>query len=364
MFLTSFSLLLLCSTIGYQDKPNVSERLPRENLLLFRDPSGKTTPVTTTEDWQKRKAEVIRGMESVMGRLPGKEKRCPLEVKVEEEFDGGTYVRKLISYASEPNSRVTAYLCIPNDVLLKKRKASAVLCLHGTNNQIGHGTVVGIGNVTNRGYAMELAQRGYITLSPSYPLLAKYQPDLKALGWESGTLKAVWDNIRGLDYLETLPYLAHNNFGAVGQSLGGHNSVYTAVFDDRIKVIVSSCGLDSYLDYMGGNPKVWELEKGWCQTRYMPKLAGFKDRLEQIPFDFHEMIGSLAPRNTLIISPTMDSNFNADSVDRIAASAAKIYSLYKKPENLKVLHPEGGHDFNPEMREASFKLFDKVLEGK
>ena len=364
MLSTSLALVLLYSSCGYEEKSNAPTRLPRENLLLFRDATGKTNAVTSEEDWQKRKAEIIRGMESVMGKLPGKEKRCPLDVKVEEEFDGGNYVRKLISYASEPNSRVTAYLCIPKDVLSGKRKASAVLCLHGTNNQIGHATVVGIGNVTNRGYAMELAQRGYITLAPSYPLLAKYQPDLKALGWESGTLKAVWDNMRGLDYLETLPYLAHKNFGAVGQSLGGHNSVYTAVFDDRINVIVSSCGLDSYLDYMNGNPNVWELEKGWCQTRYMPKLASYKGRLEQIPFDFHEMIGALAPRNTLIISPTMDSNFKADSVDRVAASAGKIFSLYKKPENLKVLHPEGGHDFNPEMREAAFKLFDKILEGK
>jgi len=60
----------------------------------------------------------------------------------------------------------------------------------------------------------------------------------------------------------------------------------------------------------------------------------------------------------------MDSNFKAASVDRVAESAAKIFTLYKKPENLKVLHPEGGHDFAPEMREAAFKLFDQVLEGK
>ena len=33
----------------------------------------------------------------------------------------------------------------------------------------------------------ELAERGYVTLAPNYPLLAKYQPDLKALGWQSGT---------------------------------------------------------------------------------------------------------------------------------------------------------------------------------
>ena len=36
-----------------------------------------------------------------MGPLPGKEKRCALDVKVEEEVDSGSYVRQLISYASE-----------------------------------------------------------------------------------------------------------------------------------------------------------------------------------------------------------------------------------------------------------------------
>ncbi len=44
--------------------------------------------------------------------------------------------------------------------------------------------------------------------------------------WESGTLKAVWDNLRGLDLLESLPYVnAQAGFGVIGHSLGGHNSV-------------------------------------------------------------------------------------------------------------------------------------------
>src|SRR5262249_7675531 len=262
-------------------------RLPRDNLLLYRGADGKPVAVKSVEDWAKRRAEVVRGMETVMGKLPGEAKRCTLDVKVEEEVDGGTYVRRLITYASEPGSRVPAYLLIPKDVLDGKKKAPAVLCLHGTNNVIGHGIIVGLGDTPNRGYALELAQRGYVTLAPNYPLLAKYQPDLKTLGWESGTLKAVWDNRRGLDLLASLPFVDHSKgFGAIGHSLGGHNSVYTAVFDDRLKVIVSSCGLDSYLDYYNGDPKNWDPERGWCQTRYMRKLADYKGRLADIPFDF------------------------------------------------------------------------------
>jgi acetyl esterase/lipase len=339
-------------------------RLPRDQLLVYRGPDGKPVPVKTAEDWAKRRAEVVRGMESVMGKLPGDDKRCPLDPKTEDEFDGGTYVRRLITYASEPGSRVPAYLLIPKAVLDGKKKVPAVLCLHGTNNVVGHGTVVGLGDNANRAYALELAQRGYVTLAPNYPLLAKYQPDLAKLGWESGTLKAVWDNRRGLDLLASLPFVDGSKLGAVGHSLGGHNSVYTAVFDDRLKVVVSSCGLDSYLDYYDGDEKNWEPEKGWCQTRYMRKLADYKGRLADIPFDFHEMIGALAPRHVLIIAPKKDTNFRADSVDRVAAAARPVFKLLGHEDRLKVEHPDCGHDFPPEMREEAYKLFDAVLAGK
>lgn len=338
--------------------------MPRDNLLLFRGADGGAQPVRSAEDWAKRRAEVVRGMEAVMGKLPGKEKRCPLDPKVEEEVDGGKYVRRLITYASEPGApRVPAYLCVPKAVLTGDRKVPAVLCLHGTDNVVGHGTVVGLGKNPNRNYAIELAERGYVTLAPNYPLLAKYQPDVRKLGWESGTLKAVWDNMRGLDYLESLPYVAGTAMGAVGHSLGGHNAVYTAVFDPRLKVVVSSCGLDSYLDYYNGDEKNWVPEKGWCQTRYMPRLADYKGRLGDIPFDFHEMIGALAPRHVLIIAPLKDSNFKHDSVDRIVAAAKPVFKLHGHEGRLRVLHPDCPHDFPPEMREEAYKLFDAVLKS-
>jgi dienelactone hydrolase len=339
-------------------------RLARDNLLAYRGDDGKPHPVTTVDDWARRRAGVVRAMEEVMGKLPGADKRCPLDPKTEEEADCGTYVRRLITYASEPGSRVPAYLCIPKDVLKGDKKAPAVLCAHPTDNVIGHGVVVGLGGKMNRGYAAELAERGYVTLAPSYPILAKYQPDLQKLGWESGTLKAVWDNTRGLDLLESLPFVdTSKGFGTIGHSLGGHNSVFTAVFDDRIKAVVSSCGLDSFLDYYDGKEANWQPEKGWCQTRYMPKLAKYKGRLADIPFDFHELIGALAPRHVLIVAPTKDSNFRADSVDRIAAAARPVFKLYGHPDRLRVEHPDGGHDFPPAMREEAYKLFDKTLAG-
>jgi len=341
------------------------DRLPRENLLLYRDTTGQAAPVRTAADWDKRRAEIVRGMEEVMGKLPGREKRVDLDVKQDEEVDCGTYVRRKITYQSEPGSRVPAYLCIPKAVLGGKTKAPAVLCLHPTDNAVGHGVVVGLGGKENRQYASELAERGYVTFAPNYPLLAKYQPDVKKLGWESGTLKAVWDNIRGLDYLESLPFVdAKNGFATIGHSLGGHNSVYTAVFEPRLKVVVSSCGLDSYLDYYNGDEKNWMPERGWVQTRYMLKLGNYKGRLKEIPFDFHEMIGALAPRHVFIVAPLKDSNFKHDSVDRIVAAAKPVFRLLGGEDRLKVTHPDCQHDFPNESRAEAYKLIDTVLKAK
>ena len=337
-------------------------RLERTNLLVFRDVTGNVQRVKSPTDWLQRRAEIVRGMERVMGVLPGKEKRGALDVKIEEETDCGSYVRRLITYQSEPGGRVPAYLLIPKDALSGKKKVPGILCLHPTDNTIGHKVVVGLGGKQNRQYAAELAERGFVTLAPSYPLLANYQPDLKALGWESGTLKAVWDNIRGLDLLESLSFVnAKAGFGTIGHSLGGHNSVYTGVLDQRLKVIVTSCGLDSYLDYYGGDAKNWQPERGWCQTRYMLKLASYNGRLAEIPFDFHELIGALAPRVCFINAPLKDSNFKWDSVDRVAAAASQIYKLHGKPENLLVEHPDCDHDFPDAMREKAYKLFEQHL---
>src|SRR5262245_43214064 len=81
-------------------------RLPRESLLVSHGPDGARKPVATTDDWLRRRNEIVAGMQAVMGRLPGPEKHCPLDMKIEEEVDCGSYVRRSITYRSEPGSRV------------------------------------------------------------------------------------------------------------------------------------------------------------------------------------------------------------------------------------------------------------------
>jgi dienelactone hydrolase len=363
---TKFSSLLALLFAGFVSggTPATLDRLPRTNLLVFQNRAGEVVPVKSKADWLKRRAGIVRSFESVAGTLPGRAKRCALEVRTDETTDCGGYERQLISYQSEPGSRVPAYLLIPKAALASRKKFPAALCLHPTDAQYGHRVAVEKLRDSYRAYAHDLAERGWVVLAPAYPLLANYQPDLKALGWESGTLKAVWDNQHGLDLLDSLPFVRRGKYGALGHSLGGHNAIYTAVFDERIRAVVSSCGFDSFLDYYGGNPDHWRPERGWCQTRYMPKLAAYRGRLAEIPFDFHELLAALAPRPVFVNAPLGDSNFQARSVDEIVTAASQAYALYGAKEDLRVEHPDTDHDFPDDVRQRAYRWLEEKLRGK
>ncbi len=331
------------------------ERLQHTNLLVFHDRTGAVKPIGSKSDWELRRLEILQDMQDVMGPLPGTNKLCALDVKVDQEVDCGTYVRRHLSYCSEPGCRVPAYLLIPKEALIGKTNLLAMLTLHPTDLEFGNRVLVEQLRPNYRAYARDLAERGFVVLAPAYPLMADYQPDLKSLGYTSGTMKAVWDNKRALDLLESLPFVRKGALGVLGHSLGGHNAIFTAVFDQRLKVVVSSCGFDSFVDYKNGDIT------GWTSQRYMPRLLEYRNRVAETPFDFYELIGALAPRPCFVNAPLHDSNFSASSVDRIMKAATAIYSLYGVPQNLAVVHPDSAHDFPPEARDAAYAFLERAL---
>ncbi|MCU0960010.1 MAG: alpha/beta hydrolase [Pirellulaceae bacterium] len=356
--LVSAVLVLLLLAVGNASEPT---RLDPFQLLEFRGEDGAVHPVTSGEQWQLRRAQIVAGMQRVMGTWPA-ESKTPLDVQIVEQADAGSYVRRLITYQSDPGCRTPAYLCIPKDVLAGSRPAPAALCLHPTDQAVGHQVVVGLGGRAGRSYAAELAARGYVTIAPSYPLLAKYWPALEQLGYLSGTMKAMWDNHRAIDVLSQTPGVElGRGVAAIGHSLGGHNAIFTAVFEPRISVVVTSCGFDSFGDYYDGAERNWFYGQGWCQLRYMPHLSDYRGRLKQIPFDFPELLAAIAPRMVFINAPLHDDNFRATSVDRCVTAARTVFELLGHSERLIVRHPDCGHDFPDAVREETYRVIDTVL---
>jgi dienelactone hydrolase len=322
------------------------------DLLTYRDSAGNAHPVGNVGEWAVRRAQILANMEKVMGPLPGPEKKVPLDVEVLETERLPGVVRKKITYASEKGHRVPAYLLLPDG---GKGPFAAMLSLHGTSG--GRGRTAGVGAEYPL-YALELAERGYVTIAPDYITLGDNLADPAAMGYASGTMKGIWDHIRAVDLLESLPEVDPARIGCLGLSLGGHNALFSAVFDPRIRAAVTSSGFDSFHDYMGGNLA------GWCQGRYMPRIETVygKDPA-RVPFDFHEVVAAIAPRPVFVHAPLGDTNFKVDSVRRCLAAAGKVYGLHGAGSSLVAIYPEGGHGFPPPAREQAYAFLGRHLAG-
>ena len=327
-------------------------------LLVVRDASGVETPVRSAADWQVRRDHILTHLQTVMGPLPGGERRVPLDVKVVETIDEPGFVRSKITYASEPGDRVPAWLLVPkSDEPRGRGRRPAMLCLHQTV-KIGKDEPVGLGGKPNLRYARELAGRGYVTLAPDYPTYGEHAVDPYALGYASASMKAIWDNLRGVDLLGSLAEVDPGRIGVIGHSLGGHNAIFTALFDARLKAVVSSCGFNSFPAYKEGNIA------GWSHKGYMPRLRDeYGLDLSRVPFDFPELIGALAPRAFFVNAPTRDANFAVAGVESCIASAGPVYRLLGVDDRLRAVHPDAEHDFPPEVRDQAYAFLDRFLKS-
>ena len=317
-------------------------------LLEYRD-AGGVHPVRTPEDWLKRRFHVLLGMQAVMGPLPTD--KGPLELRIDETTEADGYLRRRISFVADPGDRVPAYLLIPNDV---QSPTPAVLCLHQTT-KIGKGEPAGLGGRPSLHYAHELAQRGYVCLVPDYPSFGDYAYDFENDGYVSGSMKAIRNNRRAVDLLCELPDVDGDRIGCIGHSLGGHNTMFTAVFEPRIKAMVSCCGFTAFGKYYGGNLK------GWSSARYMPRIPSYGG-WRNMPFDFHEVVAAFAPRPFLAVAPLRDANFDNPGVREVIDAARKVYELHGVGDRLIARYPDSAHDFPEPDRQAAYAFLDRWLK--
>jgi hypothetical protein len=327
----------------------------KTRLLVYRDDAGHEHPITRPDQWAIRRRHILAHMQEVMGPLPDRTSVVPLDVQLSEETVVSGYIRKKLTFVAEKNDRVPAYLLIPVD---RKNRLPAVLCLHQTVS-IGKGEPVGLGKSRNLNYAEHLVQRGYVTLAPDYPSFGEYPYDFSRSSYQSGSMKAIWNNMRAIDLLQSLAEVDPERIGCIGHSLGGHNTLFTAVFDTRIKALVSNCGYTSFPKYFGGKLK------GWTSLRYMPRIASVYDSdPEKVPFDFTEVVASLAPRAFLSCSPLHDDNFEVSGVRDVMAAARPVYELLGATEKLAAYYPDCGHDFPPETWKVAYDWLDRWLKKK
>jgi dienelactone hydrolase len=325
------------------------------DTTVYQDADGQLRPIETPWDWGVRRWHILQGMQRAMGPFPESSRRVPLDVQVLGEEDAGTYVRRKITYAAEPGDRVPAYLLIPKQI---DGRAAAMLCLHPTS-PLGKAQICGLEGRPSRFYAHELAERGYVCLAPDYPSFGDYEYDFQAAGehYTSGSMKGIWNHIRGVDLLETMPEVHPDRIGCIGHSLGGHNALFVAAFDQRLRTVVTSCGFTAFARYYEGDLT------GWTSDRYMPRIRDvFGCDPRQVPFDFHELLAAMAPRPVFVNAPLQDSNFEVEGVREVMARAGEVYKRSSAADNVYVAYPDAQHDFPDEIRQAVYQWLDRRLK--
>jgi pimeloyl-ACP methyl ester carboxylesterase len=297
---------------------------------------------------------VLAHMQEVMGPLPGPERRVPADIRVHEEVRAGKFLRRKLTFATEPGDRLTAWLLTPNPM---NGRAPGIVCLHQTT-KIGKDEPVGLGSDPNLHYARELAESGLVALAPDYPNYGEYRVDPYGLGYTSATMKGIWNHMRAVDVLQSLPEVNSDRIGAIGHSLGGHNSLFLAAFDERIRATVTSCGFNSFRKYMGGNLA------GWSHNGYMPRIgSAYGCDPARMPFDFSDVLAAIAPRAVFVNAPLGDDNFEVSGVRDCVEAALPVFASLGAEKHFAVEYPEAGHDFPEPVRRRAYEFLARCVRG-
>jgi acetyl esterase/lipase len=327
------------------------------SLNWFKDDDGQLKPMKSSQDWAKRRAATLMAMQDVMGPLPDRSHLPLLDVQTRETVAREGYRRDTISFANLYDERVTAYLYIPVPVA-KNEKRSAILALQPTGMAGKEIVDGGIPGKMSRGYAAELASRGYVVIAPDYPSFGEQKDyDFKHSKYASGTMKAISDNMRCIDLLQSRDDVDPKRIAAIGHSLGGHNALFTAAFDERIAAVVTSCGWTPFHHYYGGKKLV-----NWAQDRYMPRVRDvYESNPDKMPFDFAEVIGAIAPRAVFTNSPLHDENFDVEGVRLAVKQIQPLYYLLGADDRFVVRYPDCAHDFPDALRQETYQFIERTL---
>ena len=115
-------------------------------------------------DWMSRRKTLMRNWLDLSGQFP--QEKCPLAPTMREVAQKDGITRYHVSFAAEPDDRVTAWLLVPDAA--RGQKNPAIICVHGTTRGTGKDRTVGLAGKwphdppdkppASRAYGLELAR--------------------------------------------------------------------------------------------------------------------------------------------------------------------------------------------------------------
>jgi dienelactone hydrolase len=305
--------------------------------------------IATQAEWAKEREALRLAWLERLGKPPDKPDSLDSRVEKTETPDG--YTRQLLSFRSEGDDRIPAYLLTPTG-LKEGEKRPAVVVFHQTTRDTFN-EPVGLGKKPELALALHLVKRGYITLSPECYILkdkdgwAKGQAaalEKRRPGW-TGMGKMTFDASRCVDFLETLPTVDKQRIGCIGHSLGAKEVLYAMAFEPRYRVGVFSEG--------GIGLRMSNWTDAWYLTEKMkphiPKL------------EHHQVLALVAPRPFLIVG---GDDADGDRSWAFIKEVLPVYELLADDDRVGLLNHKAKHTFPKEARQVAYRWLDHWLAFK
>lgn len=329
-------------------------RLTSQRLAAFH-------AIQSREDFQKWQTANRQKFLDLIGGLP--ETKTPLNAQTTGEFQREGYLVRKVIFESLPGFYVTANLYVPT---VDKPPYPAIL------TPLGH---------SDNGKAYDIYQhlfiglvkRGYVVLSydplgqgerlqywnfaNQTPLLSGPDSEHAMMGIQEYLLGQdvaryfIWDGIRGLDYLSSLPEVDASRLGVTGNSGGGTLTTYISMLDPRVR----AASIVTFLTSIPKKIEARDLDSDADSEQDIPGLLA-------AGIDHTEFVGMITPRPVLMGTATRDF-FPIEGARQTYQELQQLYAKLGVPERIKRVEFDHRHMYSQPLRESTYAWFDRWLKG-
>jgi hypothetical protein len=311
---------------------------PRQSPYRTLDDRFDPPHYTTSEAWNARAASVREQVLASAGLLPLPAK-TPLRPSIFGEVRRSDYTVSKVYFESLPGFFVTGNLYRP----LGDGPFPAILSPHG---HWAYGRLENTLVNSGPGRAINLARQGFVVFT--YDMVG-YNDSLQVPHTFSGPREylwglslsglQLWNSIRSLDFLETLPYVRRDAIGMTGESGGGTQTFLAAAVDPRIAVAAPVNMISLHM-------------QGGCLCENPPGL-----RLDTTNV---EIAATIAPRPLLMISATGD--WTAETLEVEYPAVRAVYTLLDASDRVRAVRITAEHNYNKDSREAMYAWMARWLK--
>ncbi len=289
--------------------------------------------------------------------LGGKPEAAPLDVQWGEtregstELDGGpvTWFRRELSYCSEPGIRVPAWLFTPPEpssgTAVRQQARPAVLYLHSHSGEYSGGRTESLTGKKRvpPGLGPRLVASGFTVLAADFRCFGDRSDESERESARRHLLhgstlwgRMLWDQVRALDLLETLPDVDPRRIGCFGFSMGSTAGWWLAAIDRRIAAGAGLCCLSTYRAMADAG------------VLHRHGIYYFVPRAAEI--EVPGILALIAPRPFLFLNGDLDETSPVDGAREAVRLAAETCRSAGISHGLRLEIVKGcGHEVPPEM---------------